>query len=278
MKKIKKIIYLFTFLLISMYYTNKSIDILENVDPIMNKIKKTNEKYTIKPVDAKINDNEISSGVYGKEIDYKESYSKMKNYGKYNEALTVLRNTKPTISIEKTYDKYLVKGNPNKRNISLVFKIVNEKDITELVSILEKSNVQATFFIDGKLLENSIDIIRKLSNHEVEILSYNNSQEKELLSSSIEYLETITNRKAKYCYTETYNNKLLKFCLGKKLHTIKPSIIVDEDIIGNLKKNIEPGIVITINNYQKEELIYSIEYLKSKGYNLVTVKNLFSEN
>ena len=65
-----------------MYYTNASINVLKNVDPIMQKIKKTSKKYTINPVDAIINNNEITSGSYGKEIDYKESYSKMKRYGK----------------------------------------------------------------------------------------------------------------------------------------------------------------------------------------------------
>ena len=36
------------------------------------------------------------------------------------------------------------------------------------------------------------------------------------------------------------------------------------------KKDLSSGITITINNYNNEELIYSLRYLKSKGYNLVT--------
>ena len=57
MHKFKKFIYLFIFLLISMYYTNASINVLKNVDPIMQKIKKTSKKYTINPVDAIVNNN-----------------------------------------------------------------------------------------------------------------------------------------------------------------------------------------------------------------------------
>ena len=57
MHKFKKYIYLFIFLLISMYYTNTSIKILKNVDPIMKQIKKNSKKYTINPVDAIINNN-----------------------------------------------------------------------------------------------------------------------------------------------------------------------------------------------------------------------------
>ena len=277
MHKFKKFIYLFIFLLISMYYTNTSINVLKNVDPIMQQIKKTSKKYTINPVDAIINNNEITSGSYGKEIDYKETYSKMKRYGKYNESLTVLKETKPTISIEKTYDKYLVKGNQNNRNISLVFKITEEDNIDNLLKLLEEKNVQVTFFIDGTLLEKNINLITKLSNHEIEILSYNNKQDEELMKTTIDYLETITNRKANYCYTEIEDDNLLNICKKNKLHTIKPTIIIEKDMLKNIKKKVEKAIVITINNYNDKELITSINYLKSKGYNLVTLKDLFNE-
>ena len=260
-----------------MYYTNASINVLKNVDPIMQKIKKTSKKYTINPVDAIINNNEITSGSYGKEIDYKESYNKMKRYGKYNESLTVLKDTKPTISIEKTYDKYLVKGNQNNRNISLVFKITKEDNIDKLLKLLEEKDVQVTFFIDGTLLEKNINLITKLSNHEIEILSYNNKQDEELMKTTIDYLETITNRKANYCYTEIEDDNLLNICKKNKLHTIKPTIIIEKDMLKNIKKKVEKAIVITINNYNDKELITSINYLKSKGYNLVTLKDLFNE-
>ena len=277
MHKFKKFIYLFIFLLISMYYTNASINVLKNVDPIMQKIKKTSKKYTINPVDAIVNNNEITSGSYGKEIDYKESYSKMKRYGKYNESLTVLKDTKPTISIEKTYDKYLVKGNQNNRSVSLVFKITKDDNIDKLLKLLEEKDVQVTFFIDGIILEKNINLITKLSNHEVEILSYKNRHDEELLKTTIDYLETITNRKANYCYTEIDDDNLLNICRKNKLHTIKPTIIVEKDMLKNIKKNVEKGIVITINNYNDKELITSINYLKSKGYDLVTLKDLFNE-
>ena len=277
MIKIRKYIYLLLFLLISMYYTNRSIDVLKNIDPIMQEIKENNEKYKIDPVNAIIEGDKISSGSYGKNIDYKESYNKMKRYGKYNEALTVLKETKPTISIENTYDKYLLKGNPNKRNISLIFKVFEDTNIDKILSILEENDIQATFFIDGKLLEKNMDMIRKLSNHEVEILSYDDSQDEIIMKTTISYLESITNRKANYCYTEINNSELLKSCSKMKLHTVKPSLIIEKNMINSIKKNISKGIVIAINRYNEKELSSSINYIKSKGYNIVTLKDLFNE-
>ena len=278
MKKITKIISIVLFFLISVFYTNKSIDILKNNDPIMKQIKNTKEKYTISPINAIINGNEIQSGTYGKEIDYESSYTKMKRYGKYNEALTVLKDTKPTISIEDTYDKYLTKGNSNKRNVSLVFKITDDKNIMELLSLLEKKDVQVTFFIDGTLLENNAKVIKSLSNHEVEILSYNNKQEETFMTASISYLESLTNREAKFCYTENDNEDLLKMCSKNKLHTIKPTLVLKNDIYNNIKKSVEKDTVITIDNYQGNNLSSAIDYLKSKGYNLVTIQDMFDES
>ncbi len=278
MKKITKIISIVLFFLISVFYTNKSIDILKNNDPIMKQIKNTKEKYTISPINAIINGNEIQSGTYGKEIDYESSYTKMKRYGKYNEALTVLKDTKPTISIEDTYDKYLTKGNSNKRNVSLVFKITDDKNIMELLSLLEKKDVQVTFFIDGTLLENNAKVIKSLSNHEVEILSYNNKQEETFMTASISYLESLTNREANFCYTENDNEDLLKMCSKNKLHTIKPTLVLKNDIYNNIKKSVEKDIVITIDNYQGNNLSSAIDYLKSKGYNLVTIQDMFDES
>lgn len=278
MKEITKIISIVLFFLISVFYTNKSIDILKNNDPIMKQIKNTKEKYTISPINAIINGNEIQSGTYGKEIDYESSYTKMKRYGKYNEALTVLKDTKPTISIEDTYDKYLTKGNSNKRNVSLVFKITDDKNIMELLSLLEKKDVQVTFFIDGTLLENNAKVIKSLSNHEVEILSYNNKQEETFMTASISYLESLTNREANFCYTENDNEDLLKMCSKNKLHTIKPTLVLKNDIYNNIKKSVEKDIVITIDNYQGNNLSSAIDYLKSKGYNLVTIQDMFDES
>lgn len=277
MRNIIKISSLILFLSLSMFYTNKSIDVLRNQDPIMKQIKSTNDKYKIDPIDAVINGDEMSSGTYGKEIDYESSYNRMKRYGEYNEALTVLKESKPTISIEDNYDKYLVKGNSKKRSISLVFIMNKYKDISDLITLLEKKDVQATFFVDGTILEKRQDMIRNLSNHEIEILSYDNEIEEVLFETSISYLESLTNREARFCYTEYDDEKLLKICSKNKLHTIKPSIIIEKDIYQTIKKEVESNQVIGVNSYKLNDLSYSIDYLKSKGYNLVTVSDLFKE-
>ena len=278
MKKIKIIFIIIILISVSFYYTNKVVDSLKENDPIMKEIKQTSNNYNISPVNAQIIENTIVPGIYGEEIDYDSSFHQMKKYGTYNESMTTMKEIKPTISIEDNYDKYISKGTNKKRNISLIFTITNE-NINNILNILEKKEVPVTFFIDGVYLEKNINTISNIKNHEIELLSYNNTYEKPFFKTSLSYLESITNNKAKYCYTKEENEELLKLCKRLKLHTIKPTISIDKNIYKEIKHNNYNGMIISlnINKYVEKELPVVIDYLQSKGYKLVTLDNLLSE-
>ena len=263
----------------SFYYTNKMIDFLREKDPIMQEIKKTKDKYTINSKDAVIVDDNIISGKKGKTIDYKESYSKMKKYGAYNETLTVLKEVTPKVSIENNYNKYIIGGNRENKSISLVFIVNKDTNINNILNILDSNKVPGTFFIDGTFLENNIKLIKCIKKHELEILSYNNSYDENLFKTSIYYLENLTNKKAKFCYTKNDNKELLKLCSKNKLHTIKPIYHYNKNIYREIKNNLNNSIIISleINNYIEKELSTTIDYIKGKGYNLVTLNNLLKE-
>lgn len=265
-------------MIFSFYYTNKIIDFLKESDPIMKDIKKTENKYKINSKDAVINDNTIIPGKVGKNIDYKKSYSKMKQYGAYNESLTVLKEVKPVISIDDNYDKYIISGNKEKRSVSLVFKVYKDTNIDNIVKILDKSKVKGNFFIDGTYLENNILKLKSMKNHELELLSYNNSYDESLFETSKSYLENIYEKNVKYCYSEN-NNEVLKLCSKLKLHTIMPTIIVKNNLYSEVKKFLNNSIIISIdvNNYNEKELLSTIDYIKGKGYKILLLKELLSE-
>lgn len=263
------------FLVFSFYYTNKIIDFLREKDPIMKNIKKTDSKYRIDSIDALIVGNNIIPGKVGKEIDYKKSFSKMKQYGAYNEILTVLKDVKPVISIDNNYDKYIISGNKEKRSISLVFKVYKDTDINTVLSILDKNKVSANFFIDGTFLENNIILLKSMKKHELNILSYNNELDKSLFETSISYLENIIEKDVNYCLGE----EVLKLCSKLKLHTIKPSLVIHNNLYREVKNNIDNSMIISIeiNNYNLKELSSTIDYIKGKGYKIVLLRDLLSE-
>ena len=273
MKKI--IIFFSVFIVFSFFFTSLFITSIENNDSLMQEIKNKSTKYQVKAINAEITGNSIISGSYGQEIDYHKSYYEMKKYGTYNEMLMCFKGLKPTISIEDNYDKYLIGGNKTKREISLVF-IGNY--FTRIISILDKEKVEGTFFIDGINITKNSNLIKN-SNHEFEILNYDNSYNKSLFKTSIAYLETLTNNKCGYCYTVSDNNELLNLCKSLKLHTVKPTIIVNNNLYAKVKHNLDNSIIISIsiNKYTERELTTTIRYLKSKGYNIVTLNNLLIE-
>lgn len=280
MNKLKTIFIVIVLIVLSFYCTNKEIENLKNKDTLMQEIKNNKEKYIYKSKNAIVNKDTIIPGEKGIDIDYNKSYYEMKKYGTYNEALTVMKEVTPDISIDNNYDKYIIRGNKNKKEVGLIFKLNNETNPNKFIDILSDKNVTATFFVDGTYLEKNIQTIRQLRKHEVEILSYNNSFNKAIIKTSMSYLETITKKDTMYCYTETKNNDILDTCKKMKKHTIIPNYVIKQDLYKTIKNNLDNSLMITIeiNNYNELELPPTIDYIKSKGYSIVPLYKLLSED
>lgn len=279
-RKLIQVAVVIVLVLFSFYYTNKTIDIIKETDPLMKQIKEESKKYQIPAENAKIKENKITPGKNGKEVDYDETYQKMKRYGTYNESLTVFKETTPTVSLEDTYDKFISGGNEEKKAITLVFKITNESNPKEIIRILNQENIIATFFIDGLWLENNLSLVKQMLNHELEILSYNNRYEEIYFSSAIQYLKNVTGEEANYCYAEYDKKTVIDLCSKLKLHTIVPTIKIASSPFLEVKKQLQNAAIISlpINTTTEIELKTVIDYIKSRGYKIVTLKELLSES
>lgn len=278
MKKIKRYGILFLFSIISMYITNSWIGELNKNDSILKQIETSKSILEIEPVNAVVEENEIIPGKVGKEIDVEQSYRNMKAYGTYNEALTVLKEKEPEISLKNKWDKVITKGRDDKRKIALIFPIDNKKDIIRILSFLKTKEVEGTFFLEGNILEEITPILKKNTNHEYEILSYNHHYNSSFLTSSRDYLQAITGFQTKYCYNEQKEESFQKDCIKNKLYTIEPTKI-KKDLLKTTKKTIENGCLLSIewNEETEKEFTTTIDYIKSKGYQIVLLKELLSE-
>ena len=114
-----------------------------------------------------------------------------------------------------------------------------------------------------------------MKNHELNILSYNNSYDKSLFETSISYLENILEKDVNYCLGE----EVLNLCSKLKLHTIKPSLEIHNNLYREVKNNIDNSMIISIdiNSYNLKELSSTIDYIKEKGYKIVLLRDLLSE-
>lgn len=275
----KKILVLIIFTLISMYYTNICMEVLKEKDPIMQEIKSNMSKYEESANDATIIGNVIVPGHIGRRVNKNKSYSKMKKYGNYNETLTVMEEVKPELSVSNTFDKYIEKGNSNNKNVSFVF--IYDENIDKVIKILNSKHIPSTIFLDGIYLENdSLNGLKYNGNINYELLSYNGEYDENLFKTSLSYLESVTKKSPKYCYSEVENSDVLNLCSKLKMHTIKPYIRIDDNLLKEVKSSLSNSIIISIKSSSSNisELSSVIDYVISKGYDIVSLDNLISEN
>lgn len=281
MKKIYQVLVVMFLIGFSFFYTNKVIDFIRNTDPIMKSIKKNSSSLTYSSINAKVDKNKVTPGVSGKKVDYDKSFQKMKKYGAYNESLTVFEDVSPSISIDDYYDKYIQNGSGINNDVSLVFDVLVNDDINDIVNTLISEGVTATFFVDGLWLENNMTLAQNMAEEgfELEVLSYDNKYDEVYFTSSLDIIKRITNLNGKYCYAKYDNKKVLELCKKLELHTIIPTITTGNYPYRDVKNKLKKGSIISFDaiSSTKIELSTIINYIKQKGYVIDTLDNLLSE-
>ena len=275
MKKIIKYLVVILFFVVSIYYTEQSMNILRLKDPILKEIKNNLNKYNIKPVNANIEQNNITPGKNGQEVDIEKTYKEMKKYGTYNEVLTKLKEVEPVISISENKDKYIKLTTNENKTVSLLFIITNNYDINNLLNIINNNSIKVTIYIEKNYIEKNLKLLKK-TNQSIELLV----DDKKLFKANKSYLEAVIDNKTNYCYTEEENKDILNLCKKNKMHTIIPSLVIKNNLYKNVKNNVENSPIISIypNKYVEKELDSTIKYLKKKGYKFYDLDTLLSEN
>lgn len=274
MKKLFPII-LFLF---SLIYTSICFYILTLENPIYLKILKNENLYEKKSENAKVYYNEVIPGKSGKKVSKMKSFNRMNKYGKYDDSLYVFNEVKPKISIDSYYDKYITRGSNDKRQVSLIYAVSDHENIEEILNILKKNNVYATFFIDGKLFEDDNNLVNKLiySGNEIELLNYDGLYNENSFKSSLDYLSMLKNSSNGFCYFPYKKDEVLNLCSKYKLHTIVPSIIINNNMLYMVKESLSNGLIIKMPN-SVNSLNTTINYIKSNNYKIVKLKTLLDE-
>lgn len=281
MKRFFEILGFLSLICFSFFYTEKTIDVVKEVDDIMITLKEQASKYQVKAENAKIDGMFMIPGISGKIVNIQKSYEEMKHYGKFHPNLLVYDKVSPEISIQNRYDKYIQTGNPKKRQVSFIF-IVGEKDNpSPFINILKKSKVTGTFFIDSSWLEKNQTELIDFIHHKFTVGNYSNQGD--YSHESFVWMDTIIKRvggqKQSYCLVEKENKKALKNCQLQEDYTIYPNIMIKENPYSELIEQVKNGsiILMKMNRKVKNELPMVITYLKQKGYEIVNLENLLDE-
>jgi len=277
LKKTFEIIGVFTLLLFSFVFTEKTAYVAINQDDLMKQIESVKEAYTTNILEPIITENTFIPGKCGLEIDTKASYQKLKKIGVFNENLLVFKEICPKEKLKNNKNKFIISGNKEEKNVSLLFIVNETNNLNTVLQILNNEEVNANIFVDGSIFENNNDLIIEISkNHLIGNLSYNGDYN----NPSFIWMTTVIKKfNDNYCYTETKDESILNICFKNNSYTIIPTTIIKNNPTLNLNKNLANGSIISlyINNELLNELKLMIKHIKSKGYKIVTLSELLKE-
>ena len=278
-KRIIKLIGLLALIGFSFFYTDKVINVIKEEDEIMITLNNIQDNYFIEPQNASIVSNTIIPGINGQRINIEASYKNMKTEGIFNQNLIEYEKIIPEKSITNNKDKFIIKGNDQKQEISLIFILTNSKYLNKIESILNNKNIIANYFTDyDYLIENSTKI-KEMNNKEIYSYGNNGDYTQDNLLFSNNLINRISKNNAIYCLSSDMNKEILNICSKNELYTIVPNIIGTKDNYSLIKNNISNGSIILMNmtNDTAKELDTIIDYIKGKGYKIVGLSRLLSE-
>lgn len=281
MKKWFQAIGLMSLICLSFYVTEKTMSVVKEYDEIMIEIKEQKKNYETNAENAIIKNGTIRPGKKGKTIDENKSYSKMKQYGSFNPNLLEYTEVLPEVSLAKNYQYYVVGGNPDRKQVTLLFLMRGEEQVDPILSILEQKQIKANFFVDHEWLEENNERMLALikQGHVVGNLSRN----EDYSSGDFAWMNTIISKIGKqkqgYCYSEEENKTALTLCSAAKNYTIQPSVVIKNHLTTTAKETMEAGSILAIEptTDNLQELPVMIEAIKRKGYEIVSLTELLAE-
>lgn len=274
-----KLFSLFLLLLLSFIYTDKVFNEARGNDPLMKEVISYKKAHDVKPVEPKIKDDEMILGMSGLIINEEKSYKNMKEDDTFSKQKLVYDKKKPNTSIDKTYDYYITNG-ISKNMVSIIFKVNNSTNVSELLSLLAKTNVTVNFFIDGSYLEKNVETAFSMVNLNSEIynLGYDNKYSKSMISVTNNLIESITLKDSLFCLNEVKNDNYKDICASKKMLTISPKLV--NPSITDLKKNLSKGVMIVydLDEFDTSKFNFIISVIESRGYKIKGLSKLINEN
>ena len=264
MREIIKKISLLILICFSFFYTDKVINYINLNSSLMKKIDSIKDEYRVEEVNGIIDEDTIIPGISGKKININKSFDNMKEYNTFIEDYLVYDNIVPSIKLDDNKDKYIIKGNNNKKEVALLF-IVTSNNIDRIKDISK-----ITLFINHDTL--TIDNINKYKNNEIYTYGNKGIYNKNILINDNSLINNLSNNRSKYCLTKEKNSSVIKICKDNEMYTIIPNIIGNYN---DIKDNLSNGSIILLDSINNLDNI--IKYIENKGYKIVYLDKLLEE-
>lgn len=263
MKKYFKYILICFFVIFSFFYTNKVIELSHYNDSILVSIDEYALLFDTKCKEGSINEDGIILGLAGLSVDKNKSYNNMKGIG-FKKELIEYKENECILNKKNNLDKYIISGNKENKNIGLVIDVKNKKYYNKMLNIASNKNVELN------LLFNNNDIVSEINNienHSNILFKGNNKLD---LNNFIDILHNEI-----YC-VKVDDFDVIDICKKYNLNSIKSINYIKKDLLSNIKNYLTNGSIIFINENKSNlnELSSTINYIKSRGYNIVNINEL----
>lgn len=264
MKNYFKYFLILGFVMFSFYYTDKVTKISEQNNVILASINDYALKHDSKCIEGSITEDGVILGLSGISVNKNKSYSNMKGIG-FDEKLIEYNNEECILSTNNNYDKYIVAGNSHDNNVSLIIDVDSGKYFSKMLKITENKEVSINLLFNYETLNKYIESI---SNHN-NILFKGKTRDE--LNNYIKILHD-------EFYCTNRESDVIDICKGKKLNSINVINYIDKNLLLNTKKILNKGSIVFIkeNEFNMNELSSTINYIKSRGYNIVSIDELLS--
>ncbi len=272
MKKYFEYIGLLALTCFSFYYTEKVTNIMNSKDPIMINIEEYKEISDTDCKEGYITSDGVVLGVSGKEVDVKESYSKMQGVG-YNEELMVFKSVSCNVNMDSTLDSYIIKGNEAKNAVSLFININDGTLLEEIIDISKTKNIKLNLIVTGSVLETHKEYLKKLYNDGYELI-YGGLEENDLKKYT-KIMKEFNNNPRMYCINLGIKDTL-NMCEKAKINSIKTDKNYTKDILLNTKTNLEKGsfYIYKENKNTLNELSSTINFIAGKQLKIMSITDM----
>lgn len=257
MKQYIKYLFLFVIITSSFYITEKTAILNRSNDPILKAIIDYSKDYNYEAVNAEINDNYITPGLYGKRVNEVKSLMKMKSDGVFNSIFLSFDDIKPEISLSNNKDKIINRGNKNKNAISFIL----ENDETNVVTYLISNKINSDILVNKSSI-NQNKFFEQINN------DFNNY-------SDVEKMLNKNKINTNICLISR-NNK--EYCIRNKKYLVEPTYVLNSSNLVTIKNKISSGDIILIkDNVSIDDVSYLVNYINSKGLKIIKLSELISE-
>ncbi|WLR52385.1 polysaccharide deacetylase family protein [Bacillus tianshenii] len=269
-------------------------------DALYHKITEEAPKYEEAPVDARIDRVwKALPGYNGLVVDMKKSYEAMRKTGKYDEKLLQFKEVPPAVKLKNLPPSPVYRGHAEKPMISFIINVAwGNEYLPEMLKVLKKHNVHATFFFEGRWVKNNPELTTMIheAGHEIGNHSYSHpnmanmtkAAALEELRKTNEVIEATLNVKPEWFGPPSgaYNQQTVEAAAELGMRTVmwsvdtvdwkkpEPAVMVER-----VAAKLHPGAMILMHPTASTAagLEGMIQAAKAKEYKIDVVSTLLSE-